>query len=273
MGTKIVWLLFAVIVGLTIVEAGAKIAGVNLRENTLFYATFIPLPVILMFLHSVLTLSLRRGLFFISLSFFIGLVAEIEGVKHGTVFGGQYVYKEMAFMIKGVPLIVPFYWAAFIYTGYSIVNSFLEWMYKEKPSIKNNLLFLLPILIILDGDLVVAIDLFMDPLEVRAGSWTWLNGGPYFGVPIGNFVGWFFVTILTTTIFRVFEYFKPYKPKVNPTIYLIPVLGYGVLCISFLVTALSIGLQSLALIGSFLMMPVTVINIMVYTFSKINKHR
>jgi uncharacterized membrane protein len=39
--------------------------------------------------------------------------------------------------------------------------------------------------------------------------WAWLDGGPYFGVPIGNFVGWFVVTVLVTGLFRLFEYYKP----------------------------------------------------------------
>jgi putative membrane protein len=74
--------------------------------------------------------------------------------------------------------------------------------------------------ILLDGLVVVALDLFMDPIAVKSGDWTWLEGGPYFGIPIGNFIGWFFVVVLAMGTFRAVEYFFPRKEiKYNKSIY------------------------------------------------------
>jgi putative membrane protein len=38
---------------------------------------------------------------------------------------------------------------------------------------------------------LVGADLFLDPLAVASGAWSWPEGGAWFGVPIGNLAGWF----------------------------------------------------------------------------------
>ncbi len=43
------------------------------------------------------------------------------------------------------------------------------------------------------GGLVgLCVDLFFDPVAASLNWWDWKNGGPYYGVPTANFVGWFF---------------------------------------------------------------------------------
>jgi hypothetical protein len=42
---------------------------------------------------------------------------------------------------------------------------------------------------------MTAWDVVMDPGMARAGKWTWENGGPYFGVPFQNFIGWIATTL------------------------------------------------------------------------------
>ena len=45
--------------------------------------------------------------------------------------------------------------------------------------------------------LMVLWDLSLDPLRATVENrWIWISGGSYFGVPLGNFVGWFMVTWL-----------------------------------------------------------------------------
>jgi putative membrane protein len=40
----------------------------------------------------------------------------------------------------------------------------------------------------------------MDPSKAKAGTWTWENGGPYFGVPFQNFIGWMATTLTVYVI-------------------------------------------------------------------------
>jgi putative membrane protein len=117
----------------------------------------------------------------------------------------------------------------------------------------------------MDGVIVTVIDLFMDPIQVQAGTWTWLHGGVYFGVPFGNFVGWFTVTIIVTTIFRFFEYFFPQKTMApNKSFFLMPVIGYIILAFYYAVNAIYFGLHSLAVIGLLLMLSIAVLNLFFY---------
>lgn len=105
----------------------------------------------------------------------------------------------------------------------------------------------------------------MDPLQVQSGGWRWLEGGPYFGVPIGNFIGWFIVTIIVTGIFRTFEYFFSIKKaKYDKTVYIIPVISYGVLAISFALGAIKHQMQGLAVVGSLLMLPIAIFNVILF---------
>lgn len=154
-------------------------------KYNLFRFLFLGVPVLLLVLHSFLTLSFRRGLFFIILASTIGLLMEMWGLKDGVIFGGHYIYKQNQLTLFDVPISVVLYWAVFIYTGYCLVNSFLVWQKNKQPNYRDRNYWIVPLLSIADGIVVIAIDLFMDPIQVYQGSWTWLEGGPYFGIPIG----------------------------------------------------------------------------------------
>ena len=44
--------------------------------------------------------------------------------------------------------------------------------------------------VLLSALLLVLIDAVLDPGATALGFWTWPGGGPYYGVPLGNFAGW-----------------------------------------------------------------------------------
>ena len=229
------------------------------------------LPIALTLLHASVVFARSRGLLLVLLSFLMGLAFESAGVRFGFLFGGQYAYnsQEFGLVLLGVPLIVPMYWAVFIYLGYSITTSFLVWTNKRKPEMqKNGFAVLLP-LIMLDGMIVVAIDIFLDPLMVFHAKWFWPGGGPYFGIPVGNFVAWFLVTIVTTGIFRVFEWRFAQQPKqVEKSVYVTPVVAYAALCGSFAALAIDADLHDLVIIGSAAMMPIVCVNLLCFLFWK-----
>lgn len=229
------------------------------------------LPIALFAVHMVWLLGLSRGALFMLLSALIGLFFEIIGVRGGTFFGGPYFYdnQNLGPLVLGVPVLVPLFWSIFMYMGYVLTSSSLTWLGLDKPAKDNNNRWLLPLLVLLDGVAVVAIDLFMDPLMVHAGNWTWRSGGLYFGVPIGNFVGWFIVTVLSTGIFRIIEYLFPrHDKKRNDIFMLLPVLGYGGLCMILFLYALRIHLFGLAAVGLSVMMPLAVANLILFSARK-----
>ncbi len=262
---NVLWKLFYFLILLIIVKLLGDFLELKLEENfTWFRILFLVTPVIILLLHSFLTLTLGRGLFFVFLASATGLIMEYLGLRDGTIFGGHYIYKPQLTFFN-VPISVIAYWAVFIYVGYCLINSFLYGTNRNKPSYKNKKILLLPFLIILDAVVVTAIDLFMDPIQVKIGGWKWLEGGPYFGIPIGNFVGWFLVTIIVTGIFRVLEYFYPIKEeKYRKSVFVIPVLGYGILALSFALMASKYQMFSLILIGSLFMLPQVILNLIFF---------
>jgi putative membrane protein len=220
----------------------------------------------LLALHAAWTLGYRRGLFFVFLIFASGLISEVIGVNTGLIFGGFYTYQgDNQFMLWGVPPMIPLFWGAFIYAGYNISTSFLYWLNKRKPDKHAKNWETLLRLILLDGLIVVAIDLVMDPLQVQAGNWAWVSGGDYFQIPVNNFTGWFAVTAITTGIFRLYEYLNP-KPvnNFNISMYLIPLSGYLLLCFGLIALTIKANLPPLTVIALCTMLPVAIVNLTLF---------
>lgn len=261
---KTLWQVFYFLIIVIVIKVIGNYFGIEFEnQSKLFNYVFLGLPIVLLILHSILTLGFIRGIFFILLASTTGTFFEHIGLKYGTFFGGNYIYKNQLTLFS-VPVSVIFFWAVFIYTGYCLTNSFLYWLKKKKPNIKQKNIILLIIIILLDAYFITAIDLFMDPIAVYSGSWKWLEGGPYFGVPIGNFIGWFVVTAIVVSIFRIFEYYFPQKEKkFNKSIFIIPVLGYGAMAISYFLTAIKFNL-SLAVVGVVFMLPQIIINLLLF---------
>ncbi len=226
------------------------------------------LPALTLLLHAFWTLGALRGGVLFTLGALMGWFFEVVGLKYGTFFGGDYVYGMNMISLAGVPVAVIIYWATFVYVGYAITNSFLVWTKQNKPDIsRGNISFCL-MLVVLDGIIVMALDLFMDPIMVHQGAWTWLQGGSYFGVPLGNFVGWFTITAIVTGIFRMWEYLKPIKHiYIERSVFLIPVISYAGGAVAFLYAAWQLEMGSFIWIGGFLMIALILINLGMYVSS------
>ncbi len=185
------------------------------------------LPLLFTVLHSGWTLSWRRAVPLLLGAASVGFFFEELGLKYETVFGGAYSYQTSGIFIGNVPLLVILYWPVFIYLAYCITNVVVRWKF-------------LPLMVVADGLIAVSIDLFLDPIQVSAGSWQWLGGGWYFGIPIGNFIGWFVVTALVTGTFRSVEAFTNHRAPnpVHPLWRALPVGGYALLILSLVALAL-----------------------------------
>lgn len=263
--SKYIWIIFCSFILIQIIKVVGNFFGIDLENEFIsFKLLYYGIPVILMLFHSVITLGFPKAMFLIFLAAIIGTYFEHIGLRDGTFFGGHYVYKPQMTLFN-VPIFVVLFWAVFIYVGYSLTNSFLYWLKIKKPSVKLNNFRILPLLVLLDGYFVVAIDLFLDPIAVKSGSWTWLEGGSYFGVPWGNFFGWFLIVIIVSSIFRTYEYFISSKEKTfDKSILIIPALGYGVTALLYIFSSIKFGLYGLPLIGSLFMLPQVAINLFLF---------
>lgn len=145
--------------------------------------------------------------------FLIPLIYEYIGINYGGPIGIRYYYNpSFKPQIFGLPILVWFFWAIFIITSYNLSNSMLiNIFYKDyNLFLKDGLNFIL--ISLFDGFIVTIFDLFIDPIAVKFGLWRWENFKfSYFGVPIGNFIGWFIIAVSTTFILRIIDYFIPSK--------------------------------------------------------------
>lgn len=225
---QIFFVLLSLISGVLFIDYAGEFLFVSWARHDFFDGAKIVLPFILFIAHSVYFLSWRRSILFLCVCCLGGYAAESIGLSGGALFGSEYRYVADSclvfsriplfhprFFINGIPLLVIVYWGIFIYAGYSMSNAFLCWRNKEKPSIKNEKLLRLGKLVFVDTVIVLAIDSILDPLLVSLGNWQWSDHGAYFGIPMGNFLGWAVVSMVVSGCFRSFEYFFPASTRVH----------------------------------------------------------
>ena len=246
--------LYYVFVHLTVKGGQPPLAGLFSNQPLFILAATIGMSLI--FTHAWIGLGMWRGTLFVLLAFALGLAAEIAGVKTGLIFGGRYDYAVGTTPVfMGVPLLIPIFWTAFISVGYGLVGSFLVLLGRGKPDKDNSGTIRLLLAVTLDSLAVVAIDLIMDPLQVAAGNWRWLEPGGFYGVPWGNFTGWFLVVALTTGIFRTVEYYFPGERRATTAAPLVSAISYALLGLVLGAFALKSGMLWLSLVGLGVMLP------------------
>jgi len=90
---------------------------------------------------------------------------------------------------------------------------------------------------------MVAWDLSMDPTSSTIQHiWIWEQGGGYFGVPLTNFLGWFFTVYVVFQLFALFLRFrKAAHEETRPmpkSYYAQAIIVYGVLGLTFVLSYL-----------------------------------
>lgn len=134
----------------------------------------------------------RMALWPILWTLLVAGVAETVGVQTGRPFG-RYHYLPAAgpTLPGGLPLSILAAWPLLILPAVGTVERLL-------PSIRR-----LPKAALV-ALLMVAFDLVLDPVAVhRLRMWIWPGGGPYYGVPLSNFVGWFCYSLLCALPFAL----------------------------------------------------------------------
>jgi putative membrane protein len=64
---------------------------------------------------------------------------------------------------------------------------------------------------------MVSWDVGMDPYQSTiSGDWIWEQGGPYFGVPLHNYVGWFCTVATFVLLYLLYEQLDPLPPLSGP---------------------------------------------------------
>ena len=146
--------------------------------------------------HSIIFFGLNNTVLFFFSSFIISLLLEIIGTNKGLIFG-KYSYEPSLCpgpMIRNVPILIAISWTGIIYMALVCTMMIIDGAIVSTINITH---ILLPAL------LVTILDLVLDPIAVDESRWSWEMPGKYYGVPIKNFIGWFFNCSLILLLFSM----------------------------------------------------------------------
>lgn len=134
--------------------------------------------------------SVRNGSLIVPFIFFGSIAVETLGVKTGFPFS-EYIYAE-AFgpTIFGVPVTIGAAWLAVIGASFAVARLF---------PFKNRTLWLVPLF-------AVWLDMAIDPVAANVkGYWQWAHDGLYYDIPTQNFVGWFALSLIFSSVLQKYE--------------------------------------------------------------------
>jgi putative membrane protein len=181
--------------------------------------------------------TLYRGaiLAFAVISLVVGNVMENLGVLTGFPFGHYYFTSAMGPKFLLVPILMGPAYLGMGYLAWMMAHSILS-SDRTGDSLEGPNLIILPLAA---SFLMVAWDLTVDPTLSTIGHyWIWTRGGPYFGVPLSNFFGWY---LTNYTIYQLFalhlrrRFFVPRRQSAG--FWRLPVVMYAIAAAGAIVRA------------------------------------
>ncbi len=130
----------------------------------------------------------KKALVIILIFSIVPIVVESIGISTGFPYGGFHYTDRMGFKIFGlVPWSVAFAFAPLV-LGSLTIASRLRKAYVVLP---------------LGALILVIVDLVLDPAAVVLNIWEWDVPGPYYGIPIINYTGWFLTAFISTSLMHL----------------------------------------------------------------------
>ena len=192
-----------------------------------------------------------RALCLLTLVFGISLLFESVGVATGLVYGPYHYTDQLGPKFLGlVPYLIPVAWFMVSYPSFVIA----DWLVPSNwnPYRAGRWPRLLCVAA-LGGLVMTAWDLIMDPIMVAGGHWVWDVQGAYFGIPVQNFLGWW-LTVFTTFVLYLWLFGKSAQPA-RASFDRLALGSYLVTALGLIIAMLLSGVDNLALIGFFAMLP------------------
>ena len=178
------------------------------NPNLLAVDSFLVTAIIFLvvFLYAAERYGQKNALVLFLITTAVSLFFENLSVQTGFPFGFYHYSSTLG--ILPVPLIIIFEYFAMGYLSWIIAN-ILTGQYSKK--LEGKQIFILPFIATF---IMVMWDLTIDPISATLqGLWVWTNPGPYFGIPISNFIGWFLVVYIFQQIIAIY---LSKKDQINP---------------------------------------------------------
>ncbi len=188
-------------------------------------------------LHSIDTLGWRNTLAFLGITLVVSWGFEQTGAATGLIYGVYHYSDALGPKLGHVPYAIPVAWYSMLYLSYRIALLITEGVSHRAQSSLPTLLWQA----FVSGMVMTAWDVLVDPMASgpKALSWVWENGGPFYGVPTQNFVGWVltgFTVILLYSLYERYLTSHPLAPQKHRVLVL-PLLAYGLVMMQLMLRA------------------------------------
>ena len=153
--------------------------------------------------HASVALGTRLTLAFLAITTVTSWIFEEVGVVTGLIFGPYHYTSTLGPWLGSVPILIPLAWFVLVYPSYVVANLIVGGWPVGTPGGRCHLVGRA-----LVGALVLtAWDLVVDPIlsSPTVGAWVWERGGPYFGVPVQNYLGWIVTAFTVYLLYRSVE--------------------------------------------------------------------
>lgn len=251
----------------------------SLRPDAVAFAMLSMLAVCIW--HSWIVKGRRQTIAFFLIAWAVSWFCEFIGHNYGWFFGNYKYTGTLGPRVGGVPILIIVTWSVIIYAAFMLV----DWLVglRGGPGGKTwwgrTLWGLL--MAATTATLVCAWDMMVDPfatsrvwvVAVGKEPWWWWEGGPYLkelqvwrgkgGVPIGNFVGWWLAPFFIVLVFYIV--FQKRNLISEKLVNVVPLLVYFFIFWTVVGVVLEMnwfenGMNQVALIGFFTMMPVILVS-------------
>jgi uncharacterized membrane protein len=204
-------------------------------------------------LHSAQREKWQGALRLLALVFGVSLLFESVGVATGLVYGPYHYTDKLGAKFLGlVPYIIPSTWFMMSYPSFVIA----EWLAGSgERSFRARRWGKILGVAAVGGLVMTAWDLIMDPMMVAGDHWVWDKQGPYFGIPLQNFWGWWLTVFTTYALYLLIQRKAPADIAPEAGFDRLALFSYLITALSMITSALNNGAGDLALIGFAAMMP------------------
>jgi putative membrane protein len=151
---------------------------------------------------------LRGILVFAGLCIVVSNISENLSIATGFPFGHYYFASLMGPKLFQVPVLLGLAYIGMAYVSWTLGCAIVG---RSSASAAGARILAVPLVA---GFIMVAWDLAQDPVWGTAlRGWAWRDGGPWFGVPVSNYLGWY------ATVFTIYLFFAIYlcrQPAAKP---------------------------------------------------------
>lgn len=231
--------------------------------------------------HSWLVKGPRQTVAFFLIAWAISWFCEFIGDNYAAFFG-HYKYTEtLGPRVGHVPILIIVTWSVIIYSAYMLIDWLVNLGGERRARTWWGRTIWAALLAAGSATMVCAWDMMVDPFATsriwvdvaHMKPWWWWEGGPYLrelsvwkgegGVPIGNFVGWWLAPFAIVFVFYLF--FQKPNLTSGKLVNITPLLVYAFIFLTVFGVVLEMnwfedGMNQVAMIGFFTMMPVILVS-------------